>query len=173
MSFDAASIQIEFLEQRHDRSLFSCGNEALDRYIREQANQDVRRGVARVFVAVLADHPDRILAFFTLSAATVIASDLSAAMEKRMPRHPIPAALIGRLAVDMSVQGKGLGGVLLADAVKKTRLAAETVAMAVMIVDPIDEKARDFYAAFGFQDMQGPQKRMFTAIHGGAAKSIQ
>jgi GNAT superfamily N-acetyltransferase len=173
LSFASASIQIELLEPHHNRSAFTCGNDALDRYIREQANQDSRRGTARVFVAVMTDQPETILGFFTLSAATVIPGDLPPALEKRLPKHAIPAALIGRLAVDQSVQGKGLGGILLADAVKKTKLAAETVAMAVIIVDPIDDKAQAFYAAFGFQHLQGPQQRMFTAIHGGPAKSLQ
>lgn len=173
MSLDASSILIEPLEPHHDRAAFTCGNEALDRYIREQASQDVRRATARVFVAVMADQPDRVLGYFTLSAATVVPNDLPAAVEKKLPKHAIPAALIGRLAVDQCAQGKGLGGVLIADAVKKTRLAAETVAMAVIVVDPIDDNAEAFYAAFGFQGLKGPQRRMFTAIHGGAAKSVQ
>ncbi len=173
MSFAAASILIEPLGSHHDRSVFTCGNEALDKYIREQAGQDIRRATARVFVAVMAESPDRVLGFFTLSAATVIPTDLPAALEKRMPKHAVPAALIGRLAVDKSAQGKGLGGVLIADAVKKTRLAAETVAMAVIVVDPIDDAAQAFYSAFGFQSLQGPQRRMFMALHGGAAKSVQ
>lgn len=173
MSFAADSIQIEPLDAHHDRSSFSCGNEALDRYIREQAGQDARRNTARVFVAVTLDRPDHILGFFTLSAATVAAADLPPALEKRLPRHPIPAALIGRLAVDQTVAGQGLGSVLLADAVKKTKVAAETVAMSVIVVDPIDDGAQRFYAAFGFQSLRGPQHRMFMAIHGGAAKSVQ
>lgn len=173
MSFDASWILIEPLGPHHDRSAFSCGNEALDRYIREQAGQDVRRGTARMFVAVMADQPDRVLGYFTLSAATVVPNDLAAAVEKKLPKHAIPAALIGRLAVDKDAQGKGLGGVLIADAVKKTKLAAETVAMAVVVVDPIDDNAQAFYAAFGFQSLEGPQRRMFTAIHGGIAKSVQ
>jgi GNAT superfamily N-acetyltransferase len=173
VSFAADSIQIEPIDAHHDRSSFSCGNESLDRYIHEQASQDVRRNTARVFVAVMPDRPEHILGFFTLSAATVVAADLPPAMEKRLPRHPIPAALIGRLAVDLAAAGQGLGSVLLADAVKKTKVAAETVAMSVIVVDPIDDGAQGFYAAFGFQSLRGPQRRMFMAIHGGAAKSVQ
>ena len=75
--------------------------------------------------------------------------------------------------MDQTATGQGLGSVLLADAVKKTKVAAETVAMSVIVVDPIDDGAQAFYAAFGFQSLQGPQHRMFMAIHGGAAKSVQ
>lgn len=173
MSFVAASILIEPLGSHHDRAVFACGNEVLDRYIREQAGQDVRRATARVFVAVMADQPDRVLGYFTLSAATVIPTDLPTVLEKKLPKYAVPAALIGRLAVDVGAQGQGLGGVLIADAVKKTKLAAETVAMAVIVVDPIDDAAAAFYSAFGFQSLRGPQRRMFMAIHGGAAKSVQ
>lgn len=164
MSFGADTIRIEPLGAGHNRLAFHCGNESLDRYIREQAGQDTRRDTARVFVAVMPDQPRHILGFFTLSAATVIAAELPPAMEKRLPRHPIPAALIGRLAVDQSALGQGLGGILLADAVKKTKVAAATVAMAVIVVDPIDENARAFYSAFGFASLDGPQRRMFLAV---------
>lgn len=83
---------------------------------------------------------------------------------KRLPRHPIPAALVGRLAVDNSFARRGLGSILLADAVKKTMTAAETVAMTVVVVDPIDDSARAFYSAFGFRSLQGPQQRMFLTL---------
>ncbi|MBF0335787.1 MAG: GNAT family N-acetyltransferase [Alphaproteobacteria bacterium] len=157
-------MRIEPLAPRHDRTAFRCGDDSLDRYIREQAGQDVRRGTARIFVAVACDQPERVLGFFTLSAAAVVPCDLPPEMERRLPRHPIPAALVGRLAIDRSVGRRGLGSVLLADAVKKTKFAAATVAMSVIVVDPIDETARAFYAAFGFRSLLGPQRRMFLPI---------
>ena len=132
---------------------FRCGNESLDRYIREQAGQDLRRETARVFVAVISDRPENIFGFFTLSAATVAPSDLPQAMAKHLPRHPIPAALIGRLAVDTTAKRRGLGSVLLADAYKKAAVAVEAVAMLVIVVDPIDDIARNFYSAFGFRSL--------------------
>jgi len=96
----------------------------------------------------------------------VVASDLPPEVAKRLPRHPIPAALVGRLAVDRGFARRGLGSILLADAVKKTMTAAETVAMTVVIVDPIDETARAFYAAFGFRCLQGPRQQMFLTLPG-------
>lgn len=164
MRFADASIRIEPLGEIHDRAAFSCGKEPLDRYLRQQATQDIRRGVASVFVAVAPERPERILGFFTLSAASIVPSDLPAETAKRLPRHPIPAALIGRLAVDRSVARRGLGGILLADAIEKARTAAATVAMAAVAVDPIDDEARSFYTAFGFRSLEGPQHRMFLAL---------
>jgi GNAT superfamily N-acetyltransferase len=158
------SLRIEPLRSDHDRAAFNCGNESLDRYVQTQASQDIRRGIARVFVAVVPEEPKRIAGFFTLSAAWVMASDLPPETAKRLPRHPIPAALVGRLAVDRGFARRGLGSILLADAVKKTLAAAETVAMAVIIVDPIDDAARAFYAAFGCHSLQGPRQQMFLTL---------
>jgi GNAT superfamily N-acetyltransferase len=164
MKFAEGSVRIVRLGSHHDRTAFSCGKEPLDRYLAQQASQDSRRGVASVFVAVLAERPERILGYFTLSAASVVPSDLPPETAKRLPRHPIPAALIGRLAVDQEFAGRGLGGILLADAIRKAMTAAEMVAMATIVVDPIDEQAASFYAAFGFRSLQGPQRRMFLTL---------
>jgi GNAT superfamily N-acetyltransferase len=159
-----ASVRIEPLSPGHDRTSFACGNASLDRYIREQATQDTRRGIASVFVATAHDQPLRIVGFFTLSAESVVPSDLPPEMAKRLPRHPVPAALVGRLAVDRNFAGRGLGSVLLADAVQKALAAAEMVAMSVVVVDPIDDAARAFYSTFGFRSLQGPQRRMFLTL---------
>jgi GNAT superfamily N-acetyltransferase len=162
--FGAASIHIEPLEARHDRASFACSNEALNRYLKERANQDIRRGLARLFVATPIEDPARILGFFTLSATAIVAADLPPDLAKRLPRYPIPAALIGRLAVDRKSAGRGLGGILLIDAIEKAKVAARTVAITVIVVDPIDDAAASFYAAFGFHSLQGPQRRMFLTL---------
>lgn len=164
MTFADHALGIEPLARRHDRTAFSCGVPALDRYLREQATQDIRRGVASVFVAVEPVRPDIILGYFTLSAASIAAADLPADTARRLPRHAIPAALIGRLAVDRSVARRGLGAVLLADAIGKAVVAGETVAMSAVAVDPIDAAARGFYARFGFVSLGGPDRRMFLVL---------
>ncbi len=164
MKFGAESVRIEPLGTQHDRASFECGNEALDRYLKERATQDIRRGLARLFVATAADDPARVLGFFTLSATAIVALDLPPEVAKRLPRYPIPAALIGRLAVDREIAGRGLGGVLLMDAVEKAKVAARTIAITVIVVDPIDDTAQSFYAAFGFRSLQGPQRRMFLTL---------
>ncbi len=168
MKLADSSVRIEplgpSLGPSYDRAAFRCGNESLDRYIREQATQDTRRGVARVFVAVMPEEPQRIAGFFTLSAAWVVASDLPPEVAKRLPRHPVPAALVGRLAVETGFARRGLGSILLADAVKKAMAAAEMVAMTVVVVDPIDDAARAFYSAFGFRSLQAPQRHMFLTL---------
>jgi GNAT superfamily N-acetyltransferase len=100
----------------HDRSAFCCGTEPLDRYLREQASQDVKRLVASCFLAV--ETATQVIAgYYTLAASSVPAGDLPPEVLKRLPRYPVlPVALVGRLAVDQRFHRKGLGGALLADA---------------------------------------------------------
>lgn len=152
--------QIRPLDASINTANFQCGREPLDDYIRRYASQDVRRNVARVFVAVLADTPQHLAGFFTLSAGSVSCSSLPASLARKLPRYPVPVALIGRLAVDVKFQGKGLGSILLADACQKVSQASAVLAVAGIIVDAKDEQAIAFYKHFGFVPLQGQTDRM-------------
>jgi GNAT superfamily N-acetyltransferase len=146
----AALYGIEPLGKHHDRAAFSCGDEALDRYIRNQARQDHAKDIARVFVAV---GPERheIAGFYTLSSYTIDLGELPDAQSRRLPRYPeIPAALIGRLAVARDHQGKGLGEILLIDALRRIIETGETVASYCTVVHAINERAVAFYRKYGF-----------------------
>ena len=155
MRLAAASIEIGPLNRDHDRRGFDCGVDGLNRYIWEQARQDESRGIARLFVATAVGSPSAILGFYTLSAAAISPANLSPEFARRMPRHAVPAALVGRLAVDRRHAGQGLGGILLADAVLRAEVASEVIGIAVIVVDPLDEPARQFYRRFGFSDAAG------------------
>lgn len=155
MRLAAASVRIGALDRDHDRGSFDCGVDSLNRYIREQARQDESRGISRLFVATAAGSPSTILGFYALSAAAISPASLSLELARRMPRHAVPAALVGRLAVDRRHAGEGLGGILLADAVLKAEVASEVIGVAVIVVDPLDEPARRFYRRFGFSDAAG------------------
>jgi hypothetical protein len=92
----------------HGRTAFSCGVEPLDRYLKQQASQKHRRHVAKCFVAIQTAE-ETLGGFFTLSAPSILFSDLPAGFAKRLPRYPqVPAALLGRLAVDRGHQARGL-----------------------------------------------------------------
>ena len=132
----------------HDRSAFSCGAAPLDRYLREQASQDVRRLVASCFV-VMEAATRTLVGYYTLAATSVAANDLPPEFVKRLPRYPLlPAALIGRLAVDQRYRGRGVGSALLADAALRV-LRSDMKALA-LIVEAKDEKAVAFYRLQGF-----------------------
>jgi len=113
------ALVIEPLGRRHDRAAFSCGVQELDRYLKRQAGQDVRRRTARVFVC-MAKSSNVVVGFYTLSALSLDLGSLPQHLARKLPRHPIPAALIGRLAVDRSTRGLGIGRMLLTDAFKRT-----------------------------------------------------
>ena len=153
-----APFRIEPLSGVHDRSGFQSGSVALDRYIREQASQDVKRHVATCFVAVSVGSGD-VAGFYTLSAASIPLDRLPPEVSKRLPRYPvIPAALVGRLAIAQRHQGKGLGSALLADAI--TRTARAEVGVFTIIVDAKDESSRRFYEHHGFALLAGEQTRL-------------
>ena len=154
---------IEPLERRHDRTAFSCGLPELDRYLARQAGQDIRRRIARVFVCT-AGNADAVLGFYTLSALSIDLSSLPEELSRKLPRHPVPCALVGRLAVDRSVQGQGLGRLLLADAVKRVAAARETVAMHALIVDAANDEAQRFYEEFGFSSLTDDPMRLFLPL---------
>ena len=133
----------------HDRSAFVCGTDALDRYLREQASQDVKRLMASCFVAV-ETATNALAGYYTLAATSVMANSLPPELLKRLPRYPVlPAALIGRLAVDHRFRGRGLGGSLLADAAFRV-LKGDMKAFA-LIVDAKDDNAVAFYRHQGFR----------------------
>jgi predicted GNAT family N-acyltransferase len=131
----SAGLQIVLLGDGHDRASFTCGVESLDRYLKTQAGQDVRRKANAVFVL----------------SAPAAPTHVPAAARKHVPRYPlVSATLIGRLAVAKDRQGQRLGAVLLADALQRAFGSARTVGSSMVVVDALDERAADFYVAHGF-----------------------
>jgi GNAT superfamily N-acetyltransferase len=157
----------ETLGPQHDklRAAFSCGVDALDRYLREQAKQDARKRVAAPYVLLSED--GRIAGYYTLSADRIRGDDLSPELVKtlKLPRYDaFPATLIGRLACDLSFKGRGLGDVLLADALEVALRASQTIASVAVLVDAKDENARRFYRDFGFLSFPEESKRLFIPM---------
>jgi GNAT superfamily N-acetyltransferase len=138
------------LSTAHDRSDFSCGHVALDQYLQKTANQDIKRKVAAVFVLSETDN-HRVQAYYTLSATILQLNQLPENLKKQLPRYPaLPATLIGRLAVDQSAKGKGIGKFMLMDALKKAWQHSQEIASMAVVVDAIDEQAVAFYLHYHF-----------------------
>lgn len=152
-------VQIRPLDGDTDTAGFECGEKALDAYLQRYATQDVKRGVARVFVATPMGQLTRVAGFYTLSAASVAAEALPEALRKKLPRYPVPAALLGRLAVSRQDQGQGLGSILLADSCKRVAAASETLAVAAILVDAKSPHVAAFYQHFGFIELPGQAGR--------------
>lgn len=134
---------------------FACGEHALDDYLQRYATQDIKRDVARVFIASPVAQPETIIGFYTLSAASIAATSLPEAWHKKMPRYPVHVALLGRLAVHRQFCGQGLGAILLADACKRIAATSATLAVAALIVDAKTPAAAAFYQHFGFSELPG------------------
>jgi predicted GNAT family N-acyltransferase len=146
-----ADLRVAVLNDGHDRNGFTCGVESLDRYLKTQAGQDVRRKANAVFMLGWDAEPDRVLGYYTLCAMAVAQGEVPEAARKHVPRYPlVSCTLIGRLAVAKDQQGQRLGSVLLADALQRAFESADTVGSSMVIVDALDEAAASFYAAHGF-----------------------
>jgi len=161
-------ISIEPLGKHHDRTTFHCGQPALDDWFRHRASQDEKRNVARVFVAVTPDLG--VIGFYSLSSLSLSLEALPEEVAHRLPRYDaIPAALIGRLARDERVRGRGVGELLLADAIQRILGAGRSVAVFAIVVDAKDDRAAEFYQAFGFRVFPLQPSRLFLLTATAAA----
>ena len=154
---------VEPLGPGHERASFNCGEPSLDAYIRRQASQDVRRRVAQTFV-VLGKEPQEIAGYYTVSAASFEKEEMPPEMAKRLPHYPVPAAVLGRLAIAQQYQGSGLGEALLIDAIKRVLHASDTIGVYAIIVDALNDSACSFYKRYGFLGFPSKPHRLFLPL---------
>jgi GNAT superfamily N-acetyltransferase len=147
-----ADFRIELLSSQHDRSGFSCGQPTLDQFLQQLAGQHAKRDFSRAYVAILPP-ASRVLGYYSLSAGSFDLSALPEAQRQKLPRHPVPVAHLGRLAVDQSVQGQGLGAFLLLDALARCERLADQLGLHAVEVQAIDDRARNFYLKYGFEPL--------------------
>ncbi len=132
----------------------------MDDWFRRRASQDERRNIARVFVAT--DSELGVVGFYSLSSFKLDVGDLTEEIARKLPRYDrIPAALIGRLARDIRARGKGVGELLVADAVRRILSAAQSLAVFAIMVEAKDERAATFYERFGFRRFPLRPNRLF------------
>jgi len=139
---------IERLASNHERGQFDCGVAELNAYLQRYSGQHDRKGIGRTYVATEAGN-NRILGFYTISSGAV-AFDV---VPENLPHHPVPVALIGRLAVDKNARGLRLGETLLMHALRAAHAASESVAVYAVVVDALNEQARTFYLRYGFKEL--------------------
>jgi ribosomal protein S18 acetylase RimI-like enzyme len=153
---------IERLSPAHDREAFSCGVAPLDIYLRQQVGQDVRRGLANCFVAVHGQ-TNSIAGYYTLSATGISLTNFPPEIARRLPYYPtVPAALVGRLAVDKRFRAQRLGEALIRDAVD--RAANSDPAAFALVVDAKDDHAAAFYRHYEFQPLSDRPIRLFLPL---------
>jgi GNAT superfamily N-acetyltransferase len=153
--------RLDPLGPQHDRPGFHCGVESLDVYLKTQAAQDMRRKANAVFVLAPEADLTRIAGYFTLCACGLLPGTIPAEARKHLARYPqVSATLIGRLAVCKSLQGEGVGSMLLARALGKAYESAAVVGSSMVVVDAIDEHAASFYRAHGFLPLPDSMRLM-------------
>jgi GNAT superfamily N-acetyltransferase len=154
---------IERLERRHSRDPFDCGQPTLNDWLKLRAGQFDRKDLSRTFVAVRAG--DNIVrGYYAVSNHHVRFDALSPPQAKGLPRVDVPVLLLGRLAVDRSVQGSGLGSLLLIDALRRAERLAQHVGIRAVEVDAIDDAAKGFYLKFGFTQLTDDPHHLMLAI---------
>lgn len=138
------------LSDQHQLDRFDCGVGSLNVWLAEHALQAGRAGSARTYVVTDGEQVGRVVGYHALAAASVERAKATARATKGMPRQDVPAVLLARLAVDVSVQGQGIGAWLLQDAMRRTLTVSDELGVRVLLVHAIDDNARAFYERFGF-----------------------
>jgi GNAT superfamily N-acetyltransferase len=141
----------EQLQERHVQVDFHCGVDDLDRYFRERALHEFKKHVAATLVLV-ERATGAVIGFYTLSSLGIVVGDR------------LPATLLGRMAVDESFRGRGFGGVLLIDALRRAFESRRTVASIAVVVDAKSDQARDFYLHYDFHPFPGHSHRLFIMM---------
>ena len=156
-------MRIELLSASHRVASFDSGVKALDEWLRGHGLENQSRNLSRVFVLI--SDSNEIVAFYSLTMGGVQRSDLPHSLGRGLPSVEISMVLIGRLAVALPHQGKGIGRDMLIDAVKRSVNAGTSAAARFIAVDPIDDAARAFYRHFGFRDIVGDYNlRMYISM---------
>ena len=152
------------LNPKHHKANFTCGKDVLDNYLHTQAKQDFKRKITACFV--LAEEDNNIKGYYTLSSASLNRDDLPATILKKLPpayQH-LPTTLLGRLAVDIHYKGKGIGALLLMDALKRSYQNSLQIASMAVIVDPLDYNAKQFYKHYGFIELPTTGKMFIPMV---------
>jgi GNAT superfamily N-acetyltransferase len=139
----------EPIGRHHDRKGFDCGSPELDAYLVRYARQNHRSGGAKTFVAVTPAEPTRVLGFYSA---------------RKLGRYDVPVFRLARLAVDRSLQGRGLGGELLLAAGERTLAVAAEVGGVALAIDAKDAAAARWYQRFGAQPLLDDPRKLVLPL---------
>lgn len=139
----------EAIGRHHDRKTFDCGSAALNEYLDRYARRNHESGGAKTFVAVSPAAPTRVLGYYSISPGSIEFARVPERLTKKLGRYDVPVFRLGRLAVDRSVQGQGLGGDLLLAAGARALAVAAEVGGVALAIDAKDETAATWYTRFG------------------------
>lgn len=154
-----AEYRVEPLSKKHDRQNFDCGEESLNDFLKRFARQNDEKGISRTYVAVKGEGP-KIFGYYSLSGSSV-KFDL---VPDNLPRYPVPFIHLGRLAVDVSAKGEGLGKALLFHALNRSADIAQQLGIYAVEVFALNESARQFYLQFGLTELKDDKFHLYITI---------
>ncbi len=141
-------MKIEVLQPHHQRKSFNCGQDDLNKFIKQYASQHQKSGTSKTYVAIADDV--QVSGFYCLSSSSIGFDLVDAELTKRLARYPLPCVVVGRFAVDQTVQGQGVGKLLLAHALRQVAKVAQIIGVNFVVIHAKDQKAVAFYQRFGF-----------------------
>ncbi|MAZ46930.1 MAG: GNAT family N-acetyltransferase [Halobacteriovoraceae bacterium] len=155
---------VEF-DKSYNRNNFNCGEEVLDQYLKKQMSQDLKRKANVPMLAV--DDINKVIGYYTLSSGHVEFQNFPVKLKSKIAPYPVPIARVGRLAVDSSMKGQGLGEELLMHAIDRAEQVSKLMGIRAVVVDAKNENAENFYKKYGFEYLQnraGGRKTLFLVI---------
>ena len=139
----------EPIGRHHDRKTFDCGSPALNEYLHRYARQNHESGGAKTFVAVSPEYPVRVLGFYSISPGALEFARVPVKLTKKLGRYDVPVFRLGRLAIDRSMHGRGLGGDLLLAAGERALAVSAEAGGVALAIDAKNERAARWYERFG------------------------
>ena len=147
------SYEFYLLDKSFDRQSFDCGSVELNNFLKTKARQNQSVGFNKTFVAVVdGDKTKKVLGYYSISMGEI------------KPKHPVPVARMGRLAVDASTKGQGLGKLLLVDAIRRVQAASQLIGVYALLVDAKDDLAKNFYLKYGFIPLSDDPMILFLPL---------
>jgi ribosomal protein S18 acetylase RimI-like enzyme len=154
--------KIELLTDNHVVDSFDCGDEDKNKFLQKYALQNSKGGLGRTYVAVKPTDNTKIYGYYTISSSAVKFESLPDT--RYLPRYPIPAILIGKLATATETQNQGLGTALLFDALKRAVRVAEEIGTFLVEIKALNEKAKSMYQKIGFEEMQDEPMKLYLSL---------
>jgi len=155
--------KIDLLTETHIVSFFDCGDEKRNKFLKEFALQNSKGGLGRTFVAIKPSEGDSLVyGYYTISSSAVKFESLPPS--RHLPRYPIPAILIGKLATDKTAQKQGLSTALLFNALKRAAIVAEEIGVFLVEIKAFNESAKEIYPKIGFVEMLDEPMKLYMGL---------
>ena len=151
-------------DSRLKREAFDCGIPELNEYLKKYARQNDRRGIAKTFVAIPEDETGDVAGYYSVSTAEIKRESLPENYRRGLPRYPVPAIRLGKLAAAISMQGRGLGRELLMESFRSSVRLSSEVGIFAVIVDSKNQPAKEFYLKYGFIPLEDDELSLFIPI---------